>query len=112
QPRVRPFHIKPLPEPRGVLLLVVPLVVAGFDRLPPLAVLAVPVDRLLEPTRVERVLRRPAQVAQLGRVDRVAAVVAGPVRDMAYEIRAGARQVEDAANDLHVLALLPADVVD
>src|SRR5690242_14362144 len=43
-----------LPGQAGcVLLLVVPLVVAGLDRLPPVAVLAVPLDRLLEPARVE-----------------------------------------------------------
>src|SRR6201989_1180312 len=62
-------------EPGGVLLLVVPLVGAGLDRLPPFAVLAVPLDGLLQPAAVERVPGLPAEAAQLRRVDGVAAIV-------------------------------------
>ena len=52
---------QPRAEPRRVLLLVVAAGIAGLDRLPPLAVLAVPRDRLLEAARVERVLRAPSR---------------------------------------------------
>src|SRR5437899_9166120 len=68
-----------LSEPSGVLRVVVAAVLARLDRLPPLAVRPIPLDGLLEPARIERVGRRPAEAAQLGRVDRVAAVVARPV---------------------------------
>ena len=78
-------------EPRGVLLVVVAAVVARLDRLPPVAVLAVPVDRRLEAAAVERVLRRPAERAQLRRVDGVAAVVAGAVRRRAAPGRGSRR---------------------
>ncbi len=62
-------------EPRRVLLRVVRAVVARLDRLPPVAVVAIPRDRLLEAAGVERVPRRPAEPAELRRVDGVAAVV-------------------------------------
>src|SRR4051794_24536147 len=97
---------KGLAEPVGVLLGVVLAVLTGLDRLPPLAVLAVPLDRLREARRVERVLRRPAERPQLRRVDRVAAVVAGAVRHRPDEIRRGAGEVEDPRHHLEVLALL------
>ena len=99
-------------ESLGVLPLVVRAVVAGLDRLPPVAVRAVPLDRLGEARAVERVPRHPAERAQLRRVDRVAAVVAGAVGDVADEVGRRAGQVEDPPHDVHVLALLPADVVD
>ena len=38
--------------------------------------------------------------------------MARPVVDVANEIGARPRQIEDAADDVHVLALLAADVVD
>ncbi len=51
--------------------------------------------------------------AQLARVEGVAAVVAGPVLDVAHERLVRAGQLEDARDDLDVLALVvTADVVD
>ena len=55
--------------------------------------------------------RRPAEPAQLRRVDGVAAVVARPVLDVPDDVRARPGQVEDALHDVHVLALLAAQVV-
>src|SRR5947209_6745541 len=101
-----------LRESLRVLLVVVPTVLALLDGLPPLAVVAIPLDRRLEPAAVERVVRRPAEVAHLRRVDRVAPVVARAVGDHAHEVGARAGEVEDATHDIHVLALLAADVVD
>ena len=74
-------------QPSRVLALVVLPVLAGLDRLPPVAVLAVPGDRLRQPGLAERVRRRPAERAQLGVVERVAAVVAGAVLDVPDECR-------------------------
>ena len=77
-----------------------------------LAVGEVPGDRLGD-ALLERLLRLPAERAQLGRVERVAAVVAGAVLDVADQRLVGARQPEDVADDLDVLALVvAADVVD
>src|SRR3989442_16023465 len=99
-------------EALRVLLLVVRAVVAGLDRLPPVAVLAVPLHRLGEAGGVQRVPRRPPERTQLGRVHGVAPVVPRPVGDVANEVRRRTGEIEDAARDLHVLALLAADVLD
>ena len=56
--------------------------------------------------------RRPAERPQLRVVDRVAAIVARPVLDVADQGRVGAGQLEDAVGDLDVLVVLAADVVD
>src|SRR5581483_6569685 len=80
-------------EALAVLLLVVLLVLARLDRLPPGAVLAVPVDGRADAV-VEVHLRLPAERVQLRRVDRVAPVVAGPVVDAAQQRPIGARQLE------------------
>src|SRR5581483_8322347 len=101
-----------LREPRGVLALVVLAILAGLDRLPPVAAGAVPVDRLRQAGLAERVPRRPSDRAQLGVVERVAAVVTGAVLDVADQARVGARQLDDPVRDLDVLELLAADVVD
>src|SRR5688500_20351156 len=88
------------PETLGVLLLVVAAVVARFDRRPPGAVLPVPVDRRAEAGLAERVLRRPAERPQLRVVERVAAVGACAVLDVAAERRVGAGQLEDPVRHL------------
>src|SRR5688500_1484041 len=78
--RLPAFHLRTLPP--GVLLLVVLQVLAALDRLPPLRVVAVPLDRRADGL-LELVPRRPAELAlDLRRVDRVAAVVAGAVLDL------------------------------
>src|SRR5258708_5443464 len=65
-----------------VVALVVRPILAGADPLPPAAVLHVPVDGLRQPVG-ESDARDPAQLgADLRRVDRVAAVVAGAVPDV------------------------------
>src|SRR5829696_6917354 len=65
------------PSPPRVLRLVVLQVLPALDRAPPLLVVAVPLDRRLDGL-LEPVLRLPAELAlDPGRVDRVAAVVAG-----------------------------------
>src|SRR5581483_10113755 len=98
-------------QPLGVLLPVVLAVLAGLDRLPPRAVVAIPLDGLGQAV-VERAPRRPAERPQLGVVQRVAAVVTRAGVDVADEARVGAGQLEDPLRDREVLVLLPADVVD
>ena len=101
-----------LAEPLGVLLLVVRAVVAGLDRLPPVAVVAVPGDRLGQAVR-ERARRRPAERPELRGVQRVAAIVPGAVLDVTDERLVGAGQLEDRPRQVAVLDLLAAaDVVD
>ncbi len=57
--------------------------------------------------------RLPAECAELRRVERVAAVVAGPVLDSAHERRICAQMLEDEPGQLDVLSFLAgADVVD
>ena len=53
-----------LAEPSCVLLLVVLAVLAAFQRLPPVAVLAVPLDGRREPVR-ERALGLPTELTEL-----------------------------------------------
>ena len=98
-------------EALGVLLLVVRAELAGLDRLPPGAVVPVPGDRPLEAVG-QLLLRLPAERAQLRRVERVPPVVPRTVLDVADEPRIGAGQLDDPADELEVLALLAADVVD
>ena len=65
-----------------------------------------------KPALAERVLGRPAERPQLGVVDRVAAIVARAILDVADQAGVGAGQLEDAVGDLDVLVVLAADVVD
>src|SRR5206468_9231807 len=92
-------------EPRGVLSLVeLAETVGALDRLPPVAIVAVPVDR-----RPDAVLplspRCPAERAQLRRVERVAAVVPGPVLDVSDQRRVGVEMIHDQAGELCGLVL-------
>src|SRR5690606_1761292 len=108
--------------PLAAILLAHPLpVLATRDAFHPLGVVEEPLHRLAQP-RLERLLRPPAELAlDLARVDRVAAVVSGPVlheRDelvVARATRARTQLVEDPADradDLEVRLLVPpADVV-
>src|SRR5204863_1251095 len=89
-------------EAGGVLLLVVRAVVAGLDRLPPVPLLAVPLDRGAKAARVERVPRRPPERAELRRVDRVAPVVARAIGHVPDEVRRRGGEVEDPTDDVHV----------
>src|SRR4051812_46507451 len=100
-------------EPGRVLLLVVRAVVVGLlDPLPPDAVVAVPGDGRGEALG-ERPAAAPAERFELGRVERVAPIVARPVVDAPDQRLVRAGQLEDAARDLAVLDLLAAaDVVD
>src|SRR5206468_12893814 len=98
-------------EPRRVLRVVVAPVLARLDRLPPGAVVAVPLDGLRE-AFLEAPLGLPAELAQLRGVERVAAIVPGAILDVADQRGVGARELEDALGDVQVLALLAADVVD
>ena len=69
-----------MPVPCSLALTLVPGLGRGLGGLPPRTVLRVPLDRLREARLEVRVLRRPAELgAQLGRVDRVTAVVARTV---------------------------------
>src|SRR3990172_12412827 len=68
----------------AVLLAVVGRVLARLHLLPPPAVVAVPGDGFCH-SGVEVVARRPAQGAHLRRVEAVAGVVKGAVRDEADE---------------------------
>src|ERR687891_806874 len=103
------------PTPSGeavrVLALVVVEVLARLDLLPPGAVVAVPGDGLDERLR-ELAARLPAERPQARGVDRVAAVVTGPVLDVPDERRAHTGQLDDAPHDVEVLQLLAGDVVD
>src|SRR5262245_30769311 len=95
-----------------VLLLVVRAEFARLERPPPGLVLAIPPDGQRE--RVgERVLRRPAELTHLGRLKRVAPVVAGPVLHGTDERLGLAGELQDAAGEIDVLDLgAAADVVD
>lgn len=110
-----------LPSDLGVLedgalivhALVVGLVIAADDAHPPVAVLEVPFDRLLDAVLKFR-LRFPAELrVDLRRVDGVAAVVALAVGDVLDEIFGLAELLEDGLDDIDVGALIvAADVVD
>lgn len=110
-----------LPSDLGVLedgalvvhALVVGLVVAADDAHPPVAVLEVPLDGLLDAV-LELRLRLPAELCvDLRRVDGVAAVVALAVGDVLDEVFGLAELLEDGLDDVDVGALIvTADVVD
>ena len=77
-----------------------------LGRAPPGLVGDVPVDRLLEPLGEAGVRRPPAQLAlELGRVDGVAAVVAGAVGDPVEVLGVAAHRLEDHAQDRDVVLL-------
>ena len=77
-----------------------------LGRAPPGLVGDVPVDRLLEPLGEVGVRRPPAQLAlELGRVDGVAAVVAGAVGDPVEVLGVAAHRLEDHAQDRDVVLL-------
>src|SRR5207248_10416313 len=102
--------------PRRLAPAVLPLVVcaelAGLERPPPRLVLAIPAHRRLQ-RGAERVARRPAQLPELGRVERVAAVVAGPVGHQADEAIGLAEPPQDLVRQGDVGHLVTAgDVVD
>src|SRR3954454_14496264 len=109
------FDVRPAlgAQRAAVLLLVIRAVVAGADRLPPLAVIAIPVDRALQPVG-EADLGLPAHVrARLLRSERVTAIVAGAVGDVGDQRLVGAGVLDDLPHDLEVGRLVrPADVVD
>ena len=93
---------------RAVLLAL--RAVAGLGgllgRAPPGLVGDVPVDRLLEPLGEVGVRRPPAQLAlELGRVDGVAAVVAGAVGDPVEVLGVAPHGLEDHAQDRDVVLL-------
>ena len=110
-----------LPSDLGVLedgalvvhALVVGLVVAADDAHPPVAMLEVPFDRLLDAV-LELRLRLPAEFrVDLRRVDGIAAVVALAVGDVLDEVFGLAELLEDGLDDVDVGALIvAADVVD
>ena len=77
-----------------------------LGRAPPGLVLDVPVDGGLEALGEVGVRRPPAQLAlQLGRVDGVAAVVAGAVGDPVEVLGVAAQRLEDHAQDRDVVLL-------
>ena len=77
-----------------------------LGRAPPGLVLHVPVDRLLEPPGEVGVRRPPAQLAlELGRVDGVAAVVAGAVCDPVEVLGVAPHGLQDHAQDRDVVLL-------
>lgn len=110
-----------LPSDLGVLedgalvvhALVVGLVVAADDAHPPVAVLEVPLDGLLDAV-LELRLRLPAEFrVYLRRVDGVAAVMALTVGDVLDEIFRLAELLENGLDNIDVGALIvAADVVD
>ena len=93
--------------------LVVGLVVAADDAHPPVAVLEVPLDRLLDAV-LEFRLRLPAEFrVDFRRIDSVAAIVALAVSDVLDEVFGLAELLEDGLDDVDVGALIvAADVVD
>src|SRR5688500_19582999 len=88
---------------RGVLFL---------DAPPPRLVVAIPLHRGRE-AGFEVCLWNPAEAAQLRGIERVPAVVTGPVRDRRNERVGAAGQRENAPRQVDVADLVPAaDVVD
>src|SRR5579864_864897 len=111
---VGPSDMRLGPCARPVLLLVV-LAERGilvFDGPPPPLVVAIPRDRSGEAV-VKLLPGRPAEPPQLGRIERVAPVVPGPIGDRADEGRRAPGQLEDAMGEVDVAHLVAAaDVVD
>ena len=93
--------------------LVIGLIVAADDAHPPVTVLEVPLDGLLDAV-LELRLRLPTELrVDLRRVDGVAAVVALAVGDVLDEVFGLAELLEDGLDDVDVGALIvAADVVD
>lgn len=89
------------------------LVVTIDDMLPPVLVLEIPFDRLLDAV-LELRLRLPAEFrVDLRRVDGVAAIVALAVGDVLDEVFGLAELLEDGLDDVDVGALIvAADIVD
>src|SRR5690606_40091161 len=85
----------------GVLLL---------DRRPPPLVLLVPLHGLAE-ARVEGHLRLPAERAEPGGVERIPAIVSGPVLHALDERGVASRELEDAGGDIDVPDLVAAAAV-
>src|SRR5947207_7449101 len=111
RPQELHLDVRAAREPRAVLALVVLAELARLDRLPPGAVVAVPVDRALH-ALVEADPRRPAEAAHARRVEGITPVVPGPVVDAPQQRPVGPGQLEDRLRDLDVLALVAAaDVV-
>src|SRR5207247_1727739 len=96
----------------AVLLFVIRAELAGLERAPPRLVLAIPGDGRRE--RVgEPMARRPAELADLLRVERIAPVVAGPILHGLDQALGLAGELEDLAREHDVLDLVAAaDVVD
>src|SRR5207245_7539520 len=95
-------HLPPL-----VLLLVVRTELAGLEWPPPRLVLAVPGDGRRERV-AEAVARRPAELVDLLRVDRVAPVVARPILHGLDQGLGLPQEMEDLARQHDVLHLLSA----
>ena len=119
--RIIPMPCGPARAPRGavrrdaVLLALCAVARLGglLGRAPPGLVLDVPVDRLLQPLGEVGVGRPPAQLAlELGRVDGVAAVVAGAVGDPVevLGVAAHGRKYHAQDRDVVLLAVGPDEV--
>lgn len=93
--------------------LIIRLVIAADDAHPPVAVLKIPLNRLLDAV-FELRLRLPAEfVVNLRRVDGVTAVMALAVRDVLNQVLALAEFLEDGLDDIDIRAfIVSADVVD
>ena len=93
--------------------LVIGLIVAADDAHPPVAVLEVPLDGLLDAV-LELRLRLPTELrVDLRRVDGVAAVVSLAVSDVLDEVFGFAELLEDGLDHVDVGALVvAADIVD
>ena len=93
--------------------LIIRLVIAADDAHPPVAVLKIPLNRLLDAV-FELRLRLPAEfVVNLRRVDGVAAVMALAVRDVLNQVLALAEFLEDGLDDIDIGAfIVAADVVN
>src|SRR5438105_13380832 len=99
-------------SPVAVLLLVIGAELARLERAPPGLVLAVPAHGGGQRVR-ERMARAPAELMDLARVERVPAIVAGPVRDGPDQALRLVGQAQDPTGEVHVLDLGAAtDVVD
>src|SRR5262249_21257741 len=107
------FILHPYESAAGVLLLVVFEIFTAADVGDPLLVVEVPLHGLLEPF-LEADRRPPAEfLLHFRAVDGVAAVVAGPVLDVADQRPRLAHRVEQRVRQFEVVALaVAADVVD
>src|ERR1043165_637436 len=108
-PARQPVACSPLPV--SILLLVILPKRSVLDRPPPRLVLAIPRDRAAE-CLAEVSVALEAEALELGRVERVAAVVALAVGHALDQRLRLAEELEDFSRDLAVLALVAAaDVV-